>query len=117
MSLKKHLLKRLLFTLIPLLSLYLFAQISFETSKNDLHRGDSGLGIVFLLIFILLVLFFGFIIDSIIKIRRKEYKIFQLNILFLLPIILFLSYFLCLMTSRCFFCEALIDWVRKLNII
>lgn len=117
MSLKKHLLIRLLATIVPLLLLYGYAQIAFEANRNREHRTDAGLGIAFLLFFILTILFIGFMIDLIVRYRKKEFKVMLLNLPFLIPLLLFVSYIACLITSRCIFCEWLIGLMQKIDII
>jgi membrane protease YdiL (CAAX protease family) len=102
---------RLLFVAVPLLLLYFYAQMAFEANRHKEHPTDAGLGIAILLVFILIVLFIGFLVDFIKNLRRKQYKIagfdFCLLLLFTIPVI----YIGCLMTSRDCFCGWLIDTI------
>ena len=101
---------RLLITTSPLLALYLYAQIAFEANRQREHRTDTGLGVAFLLIFILLVLFVGFAFDLSKKAKIKNRKIVLIDIFFLLLLTTPLLYFGCLMFSNGCFC----DWITNL---
>ncbi|MBO6200927.1 MAG: hypothetical protein J6N74_04830 [Chryseobacterium sp.] len=111
----KAFLLRLLIVAIPLLVLYFYAEIAFEANRKKEHPTDAGLGIVVLLAFILIILFGGFLIDLLVRLSRKEYKIALINVPFLIPFVIFIIYIACLMASRECFCGWLIDtidWMR-----
>lgn len=115
MKLLKAFLLRLMIVVIPLLVLYCYAQIAFKANREKEHPTDAGLGIVVLLAFILIILFVGFLVDLLVRLSRKEYKIALINIPFLIPFIIFIVYIACLMASRECFCGWLIDtidWMR-----
>jgi Ca2+/Na+ antiporter len=109
MKIIKHFLIRLLITAVPLLGLYFYAEMAFEANRMKEHPTDVGLGIAFLLIFILFVLCIGFGIDFIRRLRKKDYKIAMIDIPFLLPFIFIVLYFSCLMTSGGCFCDFIIN--------
>lgn len=115
MKLLKAFLIRLLIVAIPLLALYFYAEIAFQANREKEHPTDAGLGIVVLLAFILIILFVGFLVDSLVRLSRKEYKIALINIPFLIPFVIFIIYIGCLMASRECVCGWLIDtidWMR-----
>lgn len=115
MKLLKAFLLRLLIVAIPLLALYFYAEIAFEANREKEHRTDAGLGIVVLLAFILIILFVGFVVDLLVSLNSKEYKIALINVPFLIPFVIFIIYIGCLMASRECFCGWLIDtidWMR-----
>lgn len=108
MKLFKAFLIRLLITAIPLLALYAYAEIAFQANREKEHPTDVGLGIAILLAFIAMALFIGFLADLILRLVRKEYKIALINIPFLIPFIIIITYISCQMTSRECFCGWLI---------
>lgn len=115
MKLLKAFLLRLLIVSIPLLALYCYAEIAFEANRKKEHPTDAGLGIVVLLAFILIILFVGFLVDLLVRLSKKEYKIALINVPFLIPFVIFIIYIGCLMASRECFCGWLIDtidWMR-----
>lgn len=110
--LSKQLIIRLLIAGVPLGGLYFFAQLSFKANRQKEHPTDVGLGIAFLLIFILLILFIGFTIDFIARLRRKQYEIALIDVPFLIPFVVLLLYLGCLMSSRDCFCEWIINTIN-----
>ncbi|MFY7988060.1 MAG: hypothetical protein ACOVNP_04200 [Flavobacterium sp.] len=114
MEIFKIFLKRLLITGLPLLGLYLFAQIAFENNSKSEHPKDVGLGIALLLFVILFILSVGLIIDFVIRIKRKQYKIAVTNVPFLLLFLFPILYIKCQMSGYCedCFCSWLIETVK-----
>ncbi len=111
MKLTKPLLIRFLIVALPLLALYGFAQMAFRENRVKEHPTDVGLGIAVLLVFILLVLFFGFIVDVIIRIKRRQKSLALIDSVFLLLFTVPILYIVCLIASRDCFCKWLIDIV------
>lgn len=111
MKIIKPFLIRLLIVIIPLATLYFYAEIAFEANRKREHPTDVGLGIAFLLMFILLILFIGFLTDFIIRLRKKEHKIAIFDISFLSLFLFHILYFGCLMGSNCedCFCNHIIN--------
>jgi hypothetical protein len=114
MEMLKNFLKRLLITGLPLLGLYLFAQISFKANRRSEHPVDAGLGIALLLFVILFILSVGLIIDFVIRIKSKQYKIAVTNVPFLLLFLFPIFYIKCQMGGYCedCFCSWLIETVK-----
>ncbi|MGE8554219.1 MAG: hypothetical protein ACN6OB_09870 [Chryseobacterium jejuense] len=110
----KLFLKRLLITVVPLISLYIFAQIAFQNNREREHPTDAGLGIAFLLTFILFSLFVGFMVDFIIRIKKKEYKTALVDLPFLLCFIIPALYLACLWGGGDGFCGWMLDSIRDL---
>ena len=92
MEIFKSFLKRLLIVAIPLLGLYYFSELAFEANRQKEHPTDVGLGIAIFLFFILFFLFLGFIIDTIIRIVKKDHKTILINVIFLLPFLILILY-------------------------
>jgi predicted permease len=111
MKLIKPFLIRLLIVAVPLLGLYCFAQMAFKANRSSEHPTDPGLGIAFLLIFILIILFIGFIIDFIRRLRYKQYQLAAIDSFFLLLFMIPIVYIGCLIASRDCFCKWLIDTI------
>lgn len=103
MKILKQFLIRLTIVTIPLIGLYFYAQLTFEANQQKEHRTDVGLGIAILLVLLLLLLFIGFVIDFIVKLQKKEYKIALTDVPFLLAFIFFIFYFGCLLMGD--YCE------------
>jgi purine-cytosine permease-like protein len=82
---------RFLIVAVPLLLLYFYAQMAFKANRQREHPTDAGLGIAFLLVFILTALFIGFVADFIKCLRRKQYQTvwidFGFLLLFTIPIL------------------------------
>ncbi|MCS4301544.1 hypothetical protein [Chryseobacterium sp. BIGb0232] len=114
MKIFKLFLKRLLITAIPLVSLYIFAEIAFQNNREREHPTDAGLGIAFLLTFILFVLFIGFLTDFIIRLRKKEYRTALTDLPFLLCFIFPALYLACLWGGGDGFCSWIIATARNL---
>ena len=93
MEIFKSFLKRLLIVAIPLLGLYYFSELAFESNRQKEHPTDVGLGIAIFLFFILFLLFLGFFIDTIIRIVKKDHKTILINVIFLLPFLILILYF------------------------
>lgn len=111
MKLNKPILTRLLIVAVPLLGLYGFAQMAFRANRLKEHPTDAGLGIAFLLVFILLILFFGFVVDVILRIKRKQRSLALIDAVFLLLFMIPVLYIGCLIASRDCLCKWLIDAV------
>lgn len=111
MTIFKLFLKRFLIVAIPLLLLYGYAQLAFETNRKSEHPTDVGLGIALLLGFIFLLFFIGFAIDTIIRIKKKQYRTMLINAVFLLIFLLPILYIKCQMTTYCeeCFCRWIIE--------
>jgi hypothetical protein len=92
MEIFKSFLKRFLIVAIPLLGLYYFSELAFEANRQKEHPTDVGLGIAIFLFFILFILFLGFVIDTIIRIVKKEHKTILINVIFLLPFLILILY-------------------------
>lgn len=116
MEIFKSFLKRLLITGLPLLGLYFFAQISFESNSRREHPTDAGLGIAILLFIILFLMTVGLLKDLVVRIKRKQYKVAATNIPFLLLFLFPILYIKCQMSDYCedCFCSWLIDIVKQL---
>lgn len=112
MKLLKAFAIRLLIVAIPLLLLFLYAQIAFKANREREHPTDVGMGIVILLAFILIFMFIGFTIDIIFRLTKKDYKIALINLPFLIPFAIFIVYIGCLMSSRECICGWLIDTIK-----
>jgi len=107
-----HFFARLLIISVPLLALYLFAEMSFKANREKEHPTDVGLGIAIVLFMLLCFLCFGLLIDSIYRIRRKEYGIALTNLPFLLLFSLPILYINCKMGSYCEDCFC--SWFTEL---
>ncbi|WP_211196184.1 hypothetical protein [Flavobacterium sp. H122] len=92
MNILKSFLKRLFIVIVPFLGLYYYSEIAFEANRQKEHPTDAGLGIAVFLFFILFFLFLGFIIDTILRIVKKEHKTVLINIIFLLPFLFLILY-------------------------
>ena len=88
----KCFLKRLSIVSVPLLGLYYYSEIAFEANRQKEHPTDVGLGIAIFLFFILFFLFLGFIMDTILRIIKKEHKTVLINVIFLLPFLFLILY-------------------------
>ena len=110
----KHFLVRFLIIVVPLAGLYFYAQMAFEANSQREHPTDAGLGIAYLLLFFLFILFVGFLFDFIIKFRTKQFKIVWIDLSFLLIFTISIIYLVCLMTSRDCFCSWIIETIGKL---
>ncbi|BAP32950.1 uncharacterized protein CHSO_3913 [Chryseobacterium sp. StRB126] len=107
-------LKRLLITAIPLVCLFIFAEVAFQNNRKKEHPTDVGLGIMLLLAFILIILFIGFMADFIIRLRKKEYQTALTDLPFLLCFFIPALYISCLWTGGDGFCSWVLDSVRNL---
>ncbi|REC44498.1 hypothetical protein [Chryseobacterium sp. 5_R23647] len=105
MKITKHIIIRILAVAIPLLLLYFYSEMAFEANRQREHRTDVGLGIAFLLVFVLIILMVGFITDSIIRIYKKEYSIALINVPFLLLFLIPVLYISCQFSSEAFYCQ------------
>lgn len=105
---------RTVFTVIPLLLLYGFAEYSFVQSRKMEHRGDAGLGIAFLLTAILFILFAGYLIDIIVKFRKKQFSVMWIDVAFLIPVLVVILYFVCMIANPFCFCDFLKNSINKL---
>ena len=115
MKLLKAFTVRLLIVVIPLIAYYFYTEIAFKANRESEHPVDAGLGMVILLAFILIIMCIGFIVDLLVRLSRKEYKIALINLPFLIPFVIFIIYIACLMSSRECFCGWLIEtinWMR-----
>lgn len=111
----KAFLLRLLLYVIPIIGLYIFSQMTIEDNRQQEHRTDVGLGIVVFSALVLAFMSICIVADMIARIVKKEYKIAWIDLLFLLPSIIFVIYIGCLMASRECLCGWLIDtidWMR-----
>ncbi|WP_268849363.1 hypothetical protein [Flavobacterium aestivum] len=90
-----HFFARFLILSIPLVGLYFFAQMSFKANREREHPVDAGLGIAFLLFFILCAMFIGLTIDSAYRIRKKQFNIALTNLPFFLLFTLPILYLYC----------------------
>ncbi len=106
----KSFLKRLLLIVIPIVALYLYAQMAFEANSHREHRTDAGLGIAFMTTGLLLILFLVFLVDIITKIRIKNYNIVKIDSVFLLILSTPIAYLICQITSRNCFCTSIINF-------
>lgn len=111
MKLIKPIFIRFLIVTVPLSILYFYAQMAFKANRQREHPTDAGLGIAFLLVFILLALAIGFVADLIKCLRRKQYKTAWIDFGFLLLFTVPILYIGCLMASRDCFCGWLIDTI------
>lgn len=107
-------LKRLLITAIPLVGLFIFAEIAFQNNREKEHPTDVGLGIALLLTFILFSLSIGFMTDLVIRLRKKEYKTALTDLPFLVCFIIPAVYLACLWSGGDGFCNWMIAAVRDL---
>ena len=105
MKITKHIIIRILAIAIPLLLLYFYSEMAFEANRQREHRTDVGLGIAFLLIFVLIILMVGFITDSIVRIYKKQYSIAMINVPFLLLFLIPVLYISCLFSREAFYCQ------------
>lgn len=105
MKITKHIIIRILAVAIPLLLLYFYSEMAFEANRQREHRTDVGLGIAFLLVFVLIILMIGFITDSIIRIYKKQYSIALINVPFLLLFLIPVLYISCQFSSEAFYCQ------------
>ena len=105
MKITKHIIIRILAIAIPLLLLYFYSEMAFEANRQLEHRTDAGLGIAFLLVFVLIILLVGFITDSIIRIYKKQYSIALINVPFLLLFLIPVLYISCLFSREAFYCQ------------
>ena len=115
MKIRKAFLLRLLLYIIPIIGLYIFSQMAIADSRQQEHRTDVGLGIVLVSAFVLAFMSICIVADGIARIVKKEYKVALIDLLFLLPSVIFVIYIGCLMASRECFCGWLIDtinWMR-----
>ncbi|WP_407481714.1 hypothetical protein [Elizabethkingia meningoseptica] len=115
MKILKHFLIRLLITVIPLAGLYIYAGIAFRENKQKEHPTDVGLGIAFLLIFILSTLFICFIIDFIVRLLKKDYKVALTDIPFLLFFLIPVLYLNCLWSGGGAFCGWLTSLIDSID--
>lgn len=99
----KSFLKRLFIVCVPLLALYFYSEIALKANREREHPSDAGLGIAILLFFILFILFIGFIIDTLLRFRKKEYQTLIVNTIFLLPFIFFIIYIATLFSGGPFY--------------
>lgn len=111
MKLIKSILIRFLIVAVPLLLLYGYAQMAFKANRQKEHPTDVGLGIAFLLVFILIALFIGFVVDFIKSLRYKQYSTAWVDFSFLLLFTIPILYIGCLIASRDCFCGWLIDTI------
>ena len=105
MNLLKSFLTRLFIVAVPILGLYFYSEIVFEANRQKEHPTDAGMGIAILLFLLLLCLFLGFVINTIIKFRKKEYPIVMVNAIFLSPFLFLILYLQCLFVGGDGFCE------------
>lgn len=105
MKITIHIIIRILAVVIPLLLLYFYSEMAFEANRQREHRTDVGLGIAFLLVFVLIILMVGFITDSIIRIYKKQYSIVLINVPFLLLFLIPVLYISCQFSSEAFYCQ------------
>lgn len=112
MKILKSVLKRLLISGVPFILLYFYSQFAIAANMQREHRTDVGLGIAFLFFFIMIILFIGFMVDLLQRLRRKEYQIAMTDVPFLLAFLFLILYIGCLMTSRACFCNWMIDFGR-----
>lgn len=91
-ALLRRIIKRLLLVAAPLLALFVYAQIAFLQNGRKEHPTDAGLGIAIFLVFILVVLCAGFLVDVIVRLYRKQYDIAIVDASFLT---VFLAVILC----------------------
>lgn len=110
----KHIAIQLLIILLPLGGLYLFAQHTFEENSKRQHRTDAGLGIAILLFFILAILFIYFVANTIVKYRKKEYKLLAINCVFLLIFALSILNIHCLIGGELFICDNFLNFIDQL---
>jgi len=114
MKIIKHFLIRLLITAIPLIGLYVWAEMAFKANKEKEHPTDVGMGVALMLIFVLSALFFGFITDFITRLIKKDYKVAFTDIPFLLAFIVPILYLSCLWSGGEVFCEWLTGTINKI---
>ncbi|AZB29118.1 hypothetical protein [Chryseobacterium balustinum] len=105
MKITKHIIIRILAVAVPLLLLYFYSEMAFEANRQREHRTDVGLGIAFLVVFVLIILLVGFITDSIIRIYKKQYSIAMINVPFLLLFLIPVLYISCQFSSEAFYCQ------------
>jgi len=111
MKIIKPIFIRFLIVAVPLLILYFYAQMAFKANRQRAHPTDAGLGIAFLLVFILVALFIGFVADFVKSLGRKQYRNAWIDFCFLLLFTIPVLYIGCLMASRDCFCGWLIDMI------
>ncbi|TDQ06238.1 hypothetical protein [Pedobacter metabolipauper] len=111
MKLLKPFLKRFFLVAVPILAVYLFAQMAAKENRRSEHPTDVGLGIAFLLVFIFIVMFVAFIADLIIRIRGKQVSLAWMDAGFLLLFSIPITYIGCLIASRDCFCKWVIDTI------
>lgn len=109
MKLLKAFLVRLFCATIPLLAIYAYAEMAFRANRKSEHPTDVGLGIAMLLTLVATALFIGFLVDLVKKLRLKDYKTALIDVAFLIPFVLVITYIVCQMTSR----ECLCGWLIK----
>ena len=116
MNVLKNFIIRILVVGIPLIGLYYYSQIVFEANRRREHPTDAGLGIALLLFALLLLLSIGLIVDLVIRIKKKEYKIALTNIPFLIIFLIPILYINCQMGDYCedCFCSWLIEKIKKI---
>ncbi|WP_315057028.1 hypothetical protein [Chryseobacterium indoltheticum] len=105
MKITKHIIIRILAVAVPLLLLYFYSEMAFEANRQREHRTDVGLGIAFLLVFVLIILLVGFITDFIVRIYKKQYSIAMINVPFLLLFLIPVLYISCLFSREAFYCQ------------
>ena len=105
MKITKHIVIRILAVAIPLLLLYFYSEMAIEANRQREHRTDVGLGIAFMLAFVLIILMVGFITDSIVRIFKKQYSIALINVPFLLLFLIPVLYISCKFSCEVFYCK------------
>lgn len=105
MKIIRHIIIRILAVAIPLLLLYFYAEMAIEADRQREHRSDVGLGIAILLVFVLVILMIGFIIDSAVRIFKKQYYLLWVNIPFLLLFLIPVLYISCKLSDGSFYCK------------
>lgn len=110
-----HFLIRLLIVVIPLTAIYFFAKLAFEENRRKEHPTDVGLGIAIISFNVFIILFIGFLVEFIKRIKKKQYDIALIDVLFLLLFFVPILYIHCQMGGCCnFFCDGFINLVSKM---
>lgn len=93
----RPLLLRIAIAVIPLSGWYLYSEMAFKANRIKEHPTDVGLGMVILLFLICIILFVGFAIDFIIRMRSEDKQIANIDLAFIILFAVPILYFFFLM--------------------
>ncbi|WP_075343365.1 hypothetical protein [Tenacibaculum agarivorans] len=104
-----YVIRKLLVIVIPLLCLYVYAQLVFAENHKKEHPTDVGLGIAIVLFFILSILVVIFLADVLKHFKQREFVLLAIDVFFLILLCIPVLNIDCLMGGDFFFCEELLS--------